>query len=246
MSPKPTLLFSKLSVSTGSSSAPCGLCEGGNAAFRARSSNASSQMRWRMIASTSKADCFIRPSAPGTSSSAASSPSGFMPAAMAASSALRPAKCVMGWSRCTSSRELRGRCFAETSPRSSHGLLFSCSSSSLATSSSRAWRRLSMSYKDLAALPPLSWGPSSSSDPSPSMPASSSPALPLPPSSLPSPSPARPSFALACWRSRIFSSSSFSWSDRSSPSSPSSPSSSSSSAASSTSLPSTSPPLALA
>mmetsp|Transcript_145089 Transcript_145089/g.464982 ORF Transcript_145089/g.464982 Transcript_145089/m.464982 type:complete len:544 (+) Transcript_145089:778-2409(+) len=226
MSPKPTRLFSKLRVSTTSSPSTRGRWEGGRSAFRTTSSKASSQMRCLITASTSKCACFATASPPATSSSRPSSAFSAPPlpfsATAAASSARRPAKEDMGWSRCTSSREFSGRCLAFTSPFIDHFASASCSSSSFATSSSSDCRRRSISYRVLPRRSPSSPSSFSSSSSSPSPSSSSSSSA----------SPRLFFFELdfrSCFcRSRILFSSSRSSSDRSSASPPSNPPSDSS------------------
>mmetsp|Transcript_126405 Transcript_126405/g.316013 ORF Transcript_126405/g.316013 Transcript_126405/m.316013 type:complete len:365 (-) Transcript_126405:433-1527(-) len=179
-------------------------------------------MRCLITASTSNFR-MIRSPPFRSSSGASSSPVCPSPTA-AASSARWPAKCDMGWSRWTSNREFKGRCLPDTSPFIDQVLSSICSSSSLATSSSKARKRLSMSYNDLPLRPslPPSW---SSSSPS-------SDAAPVTSESLSSLSSSSPSGAASFCNSRIFFSNSRSSSDNSSPSPPKAPSSSSSSSSS--------------
>mmetsp|Transcript_80914 Transcript_80914/g.177565 ORF Transcript_80914/g.177565 Transcript_80914/m.177565 type:complete len:327 (-) Transcript_80914:850-1830(-) len=189
-SPRPTRLFWKFSVSAASSSFPWGLWDGGTMFLRTTSSKISSQTLCLMTASTANFLTWAARSAAVSSSASSPSPSPSPPNAVeTASSARRAANCDMGWSRCTSRSELRGRWRADTSPFMDHVLSSICSSSNLATSSSRLLSLLSISYK-LAwrtfTSPSSSSSSSSSASPSSS---SSSPAffLPLPrPASSPS------------------------------------------------------------
>mmetsp|Transcript_58263 Transcript_58263/g.162423 ORF Transcript_58263/g.162423 Transcript_58263/m.162423 type:complete len:400 (+) Transcript_58263:902-2101(+) len=207
-----------------SSSEPCGRCEGGSSCRRTTSSKVSSQIRCLMIASMSKAPELFGKAPPiSFKTSSRTSPSCW-PSMPIEASARRAAKCVIGWSRWTSSNEFIGRSLAETSPRSDQCLSCSCSCSSFSTSSSKDLRRLSISYNDVSFLAaPASASPSASSSCSSSSLSSSS-------SSPPSPSASTP----ACMR-LICSSSSLSSSERSSASSEAMPSLSSSSSSPSSS-----------